>query len=317
MRSKLGVDVSLLFSPQYPNQEEAREAILHVLHQTPNKHEQTGTRWKLETLLKACKWLCLKSLPGLCQLLKRLRIALKRARAHVHSPDLKYVEKLTSVKMIFLKLDRATQVFLFQDEFTFYRQPSLGSAYEAAGKQQPLAELGWRSNLTWRIAAGMNGYTGQVTYLQGSQIGIRQLRQLYQQIVSTYPQAQQIYIAQDNWPVHYHPDLCLALQPQDWQWPPKLPANWPTTASPKAKPLNLPIQLLPLPTYASWTNPIEKLWRKLQQEVLHLHRFEDDWTSTKQAVMTFLDQFAQGSPDLLRYVGLQDPTRIYRSLPST
>jgi len=256
----------------------------------------------------------LKSLAGLCQLLKRLRICWNRARAHVHSPDPNYIEKLSSAKINFLSINLETNTFLFQDEFTFYRQPSLAHAYEAVGKQQPLAELGWRSNLAWRIAAGMNGHTGQVTYVQGYHIGIRQLLQLYQQIVFAYPHAQMICIAQDNWPVHYHPDVCQALQSQDWKWPPKLPPNWPTEASPKAKSLNLPIRLLPLPTYASWTNPIEKLWRKLQQEVLHLHRFEDDWDSTKQAVTTFLDQFAQGSSDLLRYVGLQDPAQIYRAL---
>ena len=307
--------VNLLFPPQYPNGEEAREAILHTLHQSPKELGQTGTRWKLQTLLMACKWLCLKSLAGLCQLLKRLRICWKRARAHVHSPDPHYIEKLSWVKVNFLKTDLETQVFLFQDEFTFYRQPSLAWAYETVGKQQPLAELGWRSNLAWRIAATLNGYTGQVTYLQGYHIGIRQLLQLYQQVVLTYPQAKLICVAQDNWPVHYHPDLCVALQPQEWKYPPKLPSNWPTEANPKAKHLNLPIQLLPLPTYASWTNPIEKLWRKLQQEVLHLHRFEDDWDSTKQAVTTFLDQFAHGSSGLLRYVGLQNPAQIYRSLP--
>lgn len=196
---------NLLFPPQYSSGEEASEAILHTLHQAPKEFGQSGTRWKLQTLLKACKWLCLKSLAGLWQLLKRLRIHWKRARAHVHSPDLHYVEKLSWVKVNFLNIDLETNVFLFQDEFTFYRQPSLAWAYEAAGKRQPLAELGWRSNLAWRIAATMNGYTGQVTYLQGFHIGIRQLLQLYQQVVLTYPQARLICIAQDNWPVHYHP----------------------------------------------------------------------------------------------------------------
>lgn len=309
--------VNLLFPPQYANREEAREALLHILHQTPKQYGQTGTRWKLQTLLGACKWLCLKSLAGLCQLLKRLRIRWKRARAHVHSPDPNYVEKLSWVKVNFLNIDLETKAFLFQDEFTFYRQPSLACTYESVGKQQPLAELGWRSNLAWRIAAGINGYTGQVTYIQGFHIGIRQLLQLYQQVVLTYPQAKTIFIAQDNWPVHYHPDLCVALQPQEWKYLPKLPSNWPVEASPKAKLLNLPIQLLSLPTYASWTNPIEKLWRNLRQEVLHLHRFEDDWDATKQAVTAFLDQFAHGSSDLLRYVGLQNPANIYRSLPAT
>ena len=43
----------------------------------------------------------------------------------------------------------------------------------------------------------------------------------------------------------------------------------------------LPIQLVPLPTYASWCNPIEKLWRQLRQELLHLHRFADRFRSTQ------------------------------------
>jgi len=31
--------------------------------------------------------------------------------------------------------------------------------------------------------------------------------------------------------------------------------------------------LVPLPTYGSWTGPIERLWRWLKQEVLHLHSY--------------------------------------------
>jgi transposase len=66
----------------------------------------------------------------------------------------------------------------------------------------------------------------------------------------------------------------------------------------------LPIQLICLPTYASWLNPIEKLWRWLKQDVLHLHCLSQDWPALKQAVATFLDGFATGSDSLLRYVGL-------------
>jgi hypothetical protein len=67
---------------------------------------------------------------------------------------------------------------------------------------------------------------------------------------------------------------------------------------------NLPIQLLFLPTYASWLNPIEKLWRWLRQQVIHLHGFSDDWPALKARVADFLNQFRNGSTELLRYVGL-------------
>jgi len=66
----------------------------------------------------------------------------------------------------------------------------------------------------------------------------------------------------------------------------------------------LPIQLVLLPTYASWCNPIEKLWRKLKQAVLHLHRRASDLKALRLLVTEFLQQFAAGSSELLRYVGL-------------
>ena len=59
-----------------------------------------------------------------------------------------------------------------------------------------------------------------------------------------------------------------------------------------------------LPTYAPWLNPIEKLWRWLRQDVLKLHRWVADWPQVKQRVRDFLAQFAQGSQELLDYVGL-------------
>ncbi|MGQ9628202.1 MAG: transposase [Anaerolineae bacterium] len=42
--------------------------------------------------------------------------------------------------------------------------------------------------------------------------------------------------------------------------------------------------MLCLPTYASWFNPIEKLWRWLKQDVLHLHRLNEDWQALIQRV---------------------------------
>ena len=93
-----------------------------------------------------------------------------------------------------------------------------------------------------------------------------------------------------------------------------LAAHWPTLPCPSAARLNLPIQLFPLPTYASWTNPLEKLWRWLNQEVLSLQRLADDWAAVKQAVRHFLDPFAQGSLALLRSVGLSILVRLYHAL---
>lgn len=128
----------------------------------------------------------------------------------------------------------------------------------------------------------------------------------YQQLCEAYTYAP-IGLVQDNWPVHFHPDVLASLQPQKFPYPVHYPSNWPQKPSQKARTLNLPIRLFPLPTYASWCNPSEKLWRWVKQEIVHLHRYADRWQELKELVSQFLDQFANGSQQLLRYVGLLKP----------
>jgi transposase len=64
------------------------------------------------------------------------------------------------------------------------------------------------------------------------------------------------------------------------------------------------IPFLRLPTYAPWTNPSEKLWLKLSQELLDRHEFGNDWKGLQQAIDEWLASFAQGSASLLHFVGL-------------
>lgn len=302
---------SLLFSPKYADATTAQEALLHTLHQLP----QTETRWRLSELLKACPWLTLHSIPGLSQLLARLKIVWKRARWHVHSPDPNYIEKLHQIWIHIRRVqaEEARSLLLFQDEFTLCRHPSLAQAFEQAGKLQPLAELGHKGNYTWRIAAALNPWTGQVTYQQARVMDITRMILFYRKLHLAYP-ASEILLVQDNWPIHYHPDLVATLQPQSFPFGTRVSPRWskePTRPLPDTR---LPIRLMFLPTYASWTNPIEKLWRMLRQDVLHLHRYRDDWPALKLRVFSFLDEFSMGSKDLLRYVGLTDPLQLYRAL---
>lgn len=315
-KSTQGEVASPLFPPQYPNAQTAQEAIEALLHQRPEHFGIEQTRWTLRALLKACAWLRLHTLAGMHRLLKRFNIHRKRGRGHVHSPDPDYVGKLRDIWVWLraVRVDLEKQVLLFSDEFTFYRQPSLSYDYERSGPNQPLAELGHRSNLTWRIAAALNAWTGQITYAEHEHFTLKLLVDFYQQLVQSYPQAQMIYLVVDNWPIHFHPDVLAALCPFERHWPLYNSPSWSANPSGQARQLNLPIHLLPLPTYAPWTNPIEKLWRLLRQTVLHLHRYEDDWTALKQRMHHELDKFVQPSSDLLRYVGLEDPLRLYRAL---
>ncbi len=61
-----------------------------------------------------------------------------------------------------------------------------------------------------------------------------------------YQEAERISIALDNWPVHFHPFVLEELAKRHSR-----------------------IELLPLPTYAPWTNPMEKVWGLLAKDVLN------------------------------------------------
>ncbi len=194
-----------------------------------------------------------------------------------------------------------------------YRRPSLGVAYEASGPKQPQAQQGCRCNSTWRVAATLDVWTGAVVFRDRSAFTLDALVRCYEQICQAYPQAHTIYLVQDNWTVHHHPDVLAALQPQQFPWRLYRADSFGTEPSNKAKRLDLPPQLLPLPTYASWCNPIEKLWRLLPQELLHLHAFRDDWRGLRDAVRAFLLRLHGRAQQLLHYCGLSDPNGLYES----
>ncbi len=235
---------------------------------------------------------------------------MKRAREYIKSPDPFYADKLSKIARV-LKQARNSGglvVLLFLDELTYYRQPSLGSAYEQTGKDQPLAHRSYQWNTPTRVLGALDAVTGRVIYHQGESIGLNVLIEFYIRIRELYPDAHKIYVAQDNWPNHFHADIFAALEQQECDWPLHRLPTWSDEPSENALSkyghLNLPIQIVPLPTYAPWTNPIEKLWRKLKQDLLHLHRYADQLTELRRRVCAYLDSFASGSAQLIRYVGL-------------
>lgn len=238
----------------------------------------------------------------------------KRARAAIRSPDPDYEAKLADVAaaVAAAQAPPGRVVTVYLDEVTVERQPTVANAYAPMGSsEQAQAVRSPKSNTVTRVLGVLNALTGAVFHRRASKITVAFLVLFYQALCRAYPDAERIYVIQDNWPVHTHPDLLVALEPQETRWPWYRPPNGPTEPSAAAirrwGELKLPIQIVPLPTYASWCNPIEKLWRKLRQDVTHLHRWADDLDTLRTEIDRFLDQFAQGSLDLLRYMGLEVP----------
>ena len=238
-------------------------------------------RWRLQDVGRALAWLAGCSEAGIYKVLKRLGFSRKQAIGFIHSPDPAYHAKWRRILQAFEEAayHPDTTVILFMDELTYYRRPETAPAYHRQGRSQPKAMDAPQYNSQTRVVAVLNGITGRVTYLQRTKIGAKELPIFYAQVRAAYPQVEKIYIAQDNWPVHKLPQVLQSMQ-------------------------ELLLQPLFFPTYASWLNPIEKLWKWLKQEVLLLHCWADQVYQLRLAVLAFLDRFLDGSEPLLQYTGL-------------
>lgn len=274
-----------------------------MVGQAPAHFGLARSGWWLDGLRQAVSWLTRHCLATVYQTLQRAQLCYKRGRRHVHSPDALYAAKLATVTYVRQRgaAEPERIVALYLDELTYYRRPTVAGGYAGVGcHRAPLAEQGWGANTLRRIAACLDPRTGRLVAWQRRHFDRRTLARFYREaVVPAYPDAQRIYVLQDNWPVHFHPDLLAALA-------------------------DTPIRLVRLPTYAPWTNPVEKVWRWLYADVLHLHRFAGaspcadpqigrgagaagGWDELIQTVQAWLDQFDQPSESLLRYVGLLCP----------
>ena len=252
------------------------------MRRSPRTYDCQQTRWTLQAIRTAAWRLAGCTLPGIQRILKRLGIRWKRAREAIYSPDPQYEAKLAQVAQVRRAAagSGGRSVVVFLDEVTIGRQPTVATAYAPCGAAQARAWRSHRANTLTRIVATLDAVDGRVVFKRATTITVDGLVAFYRQLCAAYPDATRIYVVQDNWPVHTHPDLLVALEAQASPFAWHRPNHWATEPSAAAVRkwgrLQLPIQIVPLPTYASWTNPIEKLWRKLRQDVTHLHPWADD-----------------------------------------
>jgi len=271
---------------------EQRDELLDRLHQGPAEEARLEvastaegpkpSTWTLRTIRASVPVLHDYSLSGVWRVLQRCGLGLRTAHVRRFSPDVEYRSKEDTLLQCLVEAARWPRqcVLLFLDEmgYTRWPEPALEWGPEAPEPAPEVSTSG--TNTQWRIIGALNAVTGQVDYLDDYIVGRRQVIAMYQRIEQIYCWADWIYVVQDNWSIHRHEDVQIALH----SWPRIVPV-W-------------------LPTYAPWLNPIEKLWRWLRQDVLKLHRSADDWPALRQQVRCFLNQFSAGSHALLHYVGL-------------
>jgi transposase len=273
-----------LFEERAAVQEELRETLRAGPGEAARQEVAVGesgpapSRWTLRTIRVSMEWLTGYTLSGVWRVLQACGLGVHASCARLFSPDPDYRSKVRRLHRCLRAAARHsdTVVALFLDEFGYQRWPEVAPTW---GLGVAVAQRAG-NNQQWRTIGTLNALTGQVNYLDGYIVGRQQVIQFYSQLDRAYPTVDCLYVIQDNWNIHTHPDVLTAL-----------------ARYPRIKPVWLP-------TYAPWLNPIEKLWRWLRQDILKMHRWVEDWPRVKQRVHDFLDQFAHGSLDLLRYVGL-------------
>lgn len=214
---------------------------------------------------RALHWLAGYSDAGIYKVLKRLGFSRKKALAFVQSPDPEYRAKWQRVLAAYQEaLTHPEEVILlFQDELTYFRRAEIRHTWQGSGRPRRHRHKPG-ANTQARVTAVLNALTGQVLFLQRYKVGKKELAAFYAMIRTAYPDAQRIYLVQDNWPVHKVADVLAAAKTNR-------------------------LSLLFLPTYASWLNPIEKLWRWLRQDVIHNHPLSHNFKELRRQVVAFLE----------------------------
>ena len=222
------------------------------------------------------------ALSGVWRHLKARRSALRSGAARHWGPDPDHCEKERRILRCLQEAANSPQrtAALFMDEMGCCRWAA------PASEACPEAKRGGASNSQWRIVGAVNALDGRVHYLDAHIAGRRKMIEFHQLLDEAHPNVETLHLIQDNWPVHDHEDVLASLAE------------------------TLRIEVVKLPTCAPRLNPIEKLWRWLRQAVLKTHRLAEDRRQLRQRVDQFLDQFQNGSRELLRYVGLLGEGRL-------
>ena len=230
--------------------EQQEELFEIVTTKSPEYFGADQSRWTLTLLRQKVSFLSVyKSLSGLFYLLSALRLAWIRCRDVVESVNpLKFYKIRRNRRILgYVRKHPDKAVMLFLDEFSIYRQPLKGKAWAQKGTQ-PKNRRSRSSNTRFRIVGAINAVSGELIFGSGSKITVVKLCEFLETLRETSPN-RRIYLVLDNWHnVHNHPKTVAKLE-------------------------KLGIIALWQPLYMPQSNPIERLWLRLSEEILRIHRF--------------------------------------------
>ncbi len=259
---------------------------------------------------------------GMWHYLKALGFSRQRHRAYIHSPGGDYDAELALVRRIIAEdaaADRA--LVMFADAITIYNHAACGYDYARAGASaQPRAKLALEGERTLRVAGAIDIGTGAVVTIRRAKIETHNVVRLLSACEAHARERgyergyERAIVIWDNWPVHRHPDVVAQLEPQRYApFGYRLPRSW-AAVKPSAKAQaadKLAVQVVSLPTYAPWLNPIERFWKWIAKQYLYGHRDASRFQKLKDRLEVVFEQLTEGSAEVLSYIGLQAKDGIY------
>jgi transposase len=151
-------------------------------------------------------------------------------------------------------------VFYYADEFTISWHPTIRALWSPRGQQvmiptpaQPMRRYG---------LGAANWQSGETVVLVRRRKRRREVAELLQTLVDKHPH-ERGYVAWDNSGTHQDDEIEAVVRGAAGR-----------------------LELLYLPTYSPWLNPIEMLWRQWRREVIHCELF-----ATVQALVTATRDF--------------------------
>lgn len=276
---------SPLFSPVHGNDlHSAAAQVQAVCYRSPLLYDLPRSRWSLALLQQSLAWWADKSLSGLSKLLKRMHVSYKRGRLAVHSPDLQYEVKLARIRQAYQQMqhDPTHVVLLYLDEHLVGRYPTLARCYSSTGAPGMLARQYAGYNSMLRLVGCLDAATGAVFAKRYGSVTVDNFLTFLQRVEEQYPNAEVISIALDNWSVHVNERVLPALQARQSK-----------------------IQLLFQPTYAPWTNPMEKVWLRFNEDVSHMHPHWAKWQPWRLRIDDWIAKVRPASEAMLSATGLR------------
>jgi transposase len=172
----------------------------------------------------------------------------RRPRPVLALRDPQRSQKIRKIKALLAELPH-DEVAFFQDEVDINTNPKIGSMWMVRGQQATVETPG--NNTKRYLAGSQHTRTGKVTLTEGArrnaELFLRHLDDLRRQ----YRSYRVIHVICDNASFH-KPDKCRKVREYLERWGHR-------------------IQLHYLPTYAPETNPIERVWWHLHNEVTRNH----------------------------------------------